>query len=61
MEGAAIAQVACLNKVPFVVVRAISDNADDAEVESEFEDMAADISARLVERMLQHLTEYMGC
>ena len=60
MEGAAIAQVACLNKVPFVVVRAISDNADDGAVENEFEDVAADISSHLVERMLQHLAEYMG-
>ena len=30
MEGAAMAQVACLNKVPFVIVRAISDKADDS-------------------------------
>jgi adenosylhomocysteine nucleosidase len=57
MEGAAIAQVAWLNKVPFVVVRAISDNADDATVEDQFEDVAADISAHLVERMLQHLAD----
>lgn len=28
MEGAAIAQAAALNKVPFVIIRAISDNAD---------------------------------
>ena len=30
MEGAAIAQVAYLNKVPFVVIRTISDKADDS-------------------------------
>ena len=30
MEGAAIAQAAYLNKVPFVIVRAISDKADDS-------------------------------
>ncbi|MCD8018557.1 MAG: 5'-methylthioadenosine/adenosylhomocysteine nucleosidase [Clostridiales bacterium] len=29
MEGAAMAQVASLNHVPFVIIRAISDNADD--------------------------------
>lgn len=30
MEGAAIAQVAYINKVPFVILRAISDKADDS-------------------------------
>lgn len=30
MEGAAMAQVAHLNKIPFVIIRAISDNADDS-------------------------------
>ena len=30
MEGAAIAQTAYLNKIPFVILRAISDKADDS-------------------------------
>ena len=30
MEGAAIAQAAYLNKIPFVILRAISDKADDS-------------------------------
>lgn len=30
MEGAAIAQGAYLNKIPYVVLRAISDKADDS-------------------------------
>lgn len=30
MEGAAIAQVSYLNKVPFVILRTISDKADDS-------------------------------
>lgn len=30
MEGASMAQVATLNKVPFVIIRAISDKADDS-------------------------------
>ena len=30
MEGAAIGHVAALNKVPYLVVRAISDKADDS-------------------------------
>ena len=32
MEGAAIAQAAYLNKIPFVIIRAISDKADDSAV-----------------------------
>ena len=30
MEGASMAQVATLNKIPFVIIRAISDKADDS-------------------------------
>lgn len=30
MEGAAIAQAAYLNSIPFLIIRAISDKADDS-------------------------------
>ena len=30
MEGAAIAQAAYVNKIPFLIMRAISDKADDS-------------------------------
>jgi adenosylhomocysteine nucleosidase len=42
MEGAAMAQVAVLNKVPFVILRAVSDKADDDArvLVTEFEDKA---------------------
>ena len=30
MEGAAIAHVAYLNQIPFLIIRAISDKADDS-------------------------------
>ncbi len=51
MEGAAIAHVACLNGLPFVILRAISDKADDsAEMDYPvFEREAARHCARLVE------------
>ncbi len=54
MEGAAIAQVCYLNNVPFVILRAISDKADDSGHISfeEFEKVAAINSAKVVERML---------
>lgn len=50
MEGGAIAHVASLNKVPFLIVRAISDKADDsAEMDyPEFAAMAIDNSIRLI-------------
>ena len=50
MEGAAIAQTAYRNGVPFVIVRAISDKADDsAEMDyPTFERMAADRCAQVV-------------
>ena len=59
MEGAAMAQVAWLNKIPFVVIRAISDKADhSAEVDySEFEAKAIEHSVKLVCQMLEDLGE----
>lgn len=54
MEGASIAHAAYLNHVPFVIIRAISDKADDsAQMDyPEFERAAAAHSALLVEHML---------
>lgn len=54
MEGAAIAHVATVNKVPFVIIRAISDFADeDADNSFEsFENIAADRAAFLVKEIL---------
>lgn len=57
MEGAAIAQVATANKVPFVIIRSISDLAEnEANVSfSEFEKKAAEISSRIVLGMLRRV------
>ena len=57
MEGAAIAHAAWLNGVPYLVVRAISDNADAGAVEDypAFERQAAARSAKLVRAMLRRL------
>ena len=57
MEGAAIAQAAYLNQVPYLIVRAISDKADDsANVDySEFEAKAVEHSVRLMAAMLEEL------
>jgi adenosylhomocysteine nucleosidase len=57
MEGAAIAHAAYLNHTPFVIIRAISDKADDSATMDypTFEREAAKHSARLVERMLSEL------
>lgn len=54
MEGAAIAHSAYLNEIPFVIIRAISDKADDsAQVDYPvFERAAAIHSAKLVEKMI---------
>ena len=50
MEGAAIAQAAYLNHVPFLIVRAISDKADDSATMdySEFEAKAIEHSVNLI-------------
>ncbi len=54
MEGAAVAQVAYLNEVPFLILRAISDKADDsAEVDyPAFERMAAWHSIKIISEMV---------
>lgn len=54
MEGAAIAQAAYLNHVPFVVIRSISDKADDsASVDyPAFEKKAIENGVRLVSHMV---------
>ena len=54
MEGAAIAQVCCLNEIPFVIIRAISDKADDSEEMSyiEFEHAAAERCAAVTRYMI---------
>ena len=57
MEGAAIAHGAFLNKIPFVVIRAISDKADNsAEMDyPTFEKEAAIHCAKLIEHMLPNI------
>ena len=54
MEGAAIAHAAYLNKVSYVIIRAISDKADNsAHVDyPEFEKMAIARNIKLVQEML---------
>lgn len=56
MEGAAIAHVAHLNKVPFLVVRAISDKADGgAEMDyPTFEKKAAENSIKFLKEMIKN-------
>ena len=55
MEGAAIAQAAWLNRIPFVILRAISDKADGSASMDypEFEAKAAQHCIRLVDEMIR--------
>ena len=57
MEGASIAHAATLNEVPFVIIRAISDKADDsAEMDyPTFEHQAAEHCAKITENFVQRL------
>ena len=58
MEGGAIGHVAEINEVPFLIIRSISDNADDNATMNydEFEAIAANNSAKLVLNMLELLS-----
>ncbi len=55
MEGAAIAQASYMNEVPFVIIRTISDFADEQAGMSyeEFEKLAADHSSAIIMKMLE--------
>lgn len=57
MEGAAIAQTAWLNQTPYVILRAISDKADESVEESyaEFEGKAARHCADIVSYMVKRM------
>jgi adenosylhomocysteine nucleosidase len=59
MEGAAFAQTAYYNQVPFVAIRAISDLADGRAAESfeTFEKETAELSAKLIEQSLYLIKE----
>lgn len=57
MEGAAIGQVAYLNKVSFVIIRSISDKADNSATMDypAFEKLAIERSVRLMENLLPRI------
>ena len=57
MEGAAIAQAAYLNNIPFLVIRSISDKADDSAHMDypAFEAKAAENSVKLMIAMAERL------
>lgn len=57
MEGAAIAQTAYLNQIPFLIIRAISDKADhSAEMAyNEFEEMAIKNTVQLLKGLVARL------
>ncbi|MEG1779035.1 MAG: 5'-methylthioadenosine/adenosylhomocysteine nucleosidase [Oscillospiraceae bacterium] len=56
MEGAAVAQVAYLNNLPFLVLRTMSDNADDdgEQTYDNFFEEAAEHSAKIVISMIKN-------
>jgi adenosylhomocysteine nucleosidase len=57
MEGAAIAQAAYLNKIPFLIIRAISDKADNSAqmAYSEFEELAIKNTVKLVMGLIEKM------
>ena len=59
MEGAAIAQAAWLNKIPCIVIRSISDKADQSSVMDydAFEAMAVEHSVILTQKLVECLSQ----
>ncbi|HIW21259.1 MAG TPA: 5'-methylthioadenosine/adenosylhomocysteine nucleosidase [Candidatus Dorea intestinavium] len=57
MEGAAIAQVAYLNQIPYIIIRAISDKADDSATMDypEFEAKAIARSHKLISALIKRI------
>ena len=57
MEGAAIAQTAVLNNIPFIVLRAVSDNADSSDIDKYqiTESDIAEISANVVQNLIKNI------
>ena len=53
MESGAIAQTCYLNKIPFVIIRAVSDNADDTQ-QADFKEFEAETA-----KLCASVTEYM--
>lgn len=58
MEGAAIAQVCYLNEIPFLIIRAISDKADQSATMDykEFEEKAIEHTVKLVVGMMEAIS-----
>lgn len=57
MEGAAIAQAAYVNKVPFVILRSISDKADDSATMDypTFEKKAIANSVQVIKKLVESI------
>lgn len=56
MEGSSIGHVAFINKIPFLVIRCISDNADEeaGNTYENFEKMAGNLSASIVMELIRN-------
>ena len=54
MEGAAVAQVCTLNNIPFIIIRIISDNADQDAVKhfEKFKDLVSHKSVEIIKNMI---------
>ena len=58
MEGAAVAQVCYLNKVPFIILRAISDSADEtAGEEFNFSVFQSSVAAEFANAIIKLISE----
>ncbi len=57
MEGAAVGQVAALNDVPFVIIRAMSDSANDPDDFTKYVDVVTEEGANVVLEMLKHIND----
>lgn len=60
MEGCAMAHVCYLNEVPYLIIRSISDKADDGDADvlyEEFMPMAAERAGRLLKGMLDKMKD----